>query len=75
VTVTQQFTSNPKIVAVVGPVGSQQVEAVGPLMARAGMAFISGSVTAVALTTGKYPTSSGPCPRTACRDRRTPTTS
>jgi branched-chain amino acid transport system substrate-binding protein len=56
VTVTQQFTSNPKIVAVVGPVGSQQVEAVGPLMARAGMAFISGSATNAALTTGKYPT-------------------
>ena len=55
-TVTQQFTSNPKIVAVVGPAGSQEVEAVGPLMARAGMGFISGSATAVALTTGKYPT-------------------
>jgi branched-chain amino acid transport system substrate-binding protein len=55
-TVTQQFTSNAKIVAVVGPAGSQEVEAVGPLMARAGMAFISGSATAVALTTGKYPT-------------------
>jgi branched-chain amino acid transport system substrate-binding protein len=55
-TVTQQFTSNAKIVAVVGPAGSQEVEAVGPLMARAGMAFISGSATATALTTGKYPT-------------------
>jgi len=55
-TVTQQFTSNPKIVAVVGPTGSQEVEAIGPLMARAGMAFISGSATATALTTGKYPT-------------------
>jgi len=55
-TVTQQFTSNPKIVATVGPAGSQEVIAVGPLMARAGMAFISGSATAVALTTGKYPT-------------------
>ena len=55
-TVTQQFTSNPKIVAVVGPAGSQEVEAVGPLMARAGIGFISGSATAVALTTGKYPT-------------------
>jgi branched-chain amino acid transport system substrate-binding protein len=55
-TVTQQFTSNPKIVAVVGPAGSQEVEAVGPLMARAGMAFISGGATAAALTTGKYPT-------------------
>jgi branched-chain amino acid transport system substrate-binding protein len=55
-TVTQQFTSNSKILAVVGPAGSQEVEAVGPLMARAGMAFVSGSATAVALTTGKYPT-------------------
>jgi branched-chain amino acid transport system substrate-binding protein len=55
-TVTQQLTSNSKIVAVVGPAGSQEVEAVGPLMARAGMPFISGSATATALTTGKYPT-------------------
>jgi len=55
-TVTQQFTSNPKIVAVVGPAGSQEVEAVGPLMARAGLAFMSGSATNKTLTTGKYPT-------------------
>jgi branched-chain amino acid transport system substrate-binding protein len=55
-TVTQQFTSNSKILAVVGPAGSQEVEAVGPLFARAGMAFITGSATAAALTTGKYPT-------------------
>jgi branched-chain amino acid transport system substrate-binding protein len=55
-TVTQQFTSDSKITAVVGPAGSQEVIAVGPLMARAGMAFISGSATAAALTTGKYPT-------------------
>jgi len=55
-TVTQQFTSNSKILAVVGPAGSQEVEAVGPLMARAGMAFISGSATNVTLTEGKYPT-------------------
>jgi branched-chain amino acid transport system substrate-binding protein len=55
-TVTQQFTSNQSIVAVAGPAGSQEVEAVGPLMARAGMAFISGSATAVALTSGSYPT-------------------
>jgi branched-chain amino acid transport system substrate-binding protein len=55
-TVTQQFTSNTKMVAVVGPAGSQEVQAVGPLFARAGMAFISGSATAAALTTGTYPT-------------------
>src|SRR5271155_5121638 len=56
VTVTQQFTSNAAIDAVVGPAGSQEVEAVGGPMDRAGMAFISGSATAVALTTGSYPT-------------------
>jgi branched-chain amino acid transport system substrate-binding protein len=55
-TVTQQLTSNSKVIAVVGPAGSQEVEAVGPLMARAGMPFISGSATAATLTTGKYPT-------------------
>jgi branched-chain amino acid transport system substrate-binding protein len=55
-TVTQQFISNSSIVAVAGPAGSQEVEAVGGPMGRAGMAFISGSATAVALTTGKYPT-------------------
>ena len=56
VTVTQQLISNTGIVAVVGPAGSQEVEAVGGAMARAGMGFISGSATAVALTTGKYST-------------------
>ncbi len=55
-TVTQQFTSNASILAVVGPAGSQEVEAVGPLFARAGIAFISGSATNVTLTQGKYPT-------------------
>ena len=55
-TVTQQFTSNSKIVAVAGPAGSQEVEAIGPLMARAGLPFITGSATVAALTTGKYPT-------------------
>jgi branched-chain amino acid transport system substrate-binding protein len=55
-TVTQQFISNSSIVGVVGPAGSQEVEAVGGPMGRAGLAFISGSATAVALTTGSYPT-------------------
>ena len=44
-------------VAALGPAGSQEVEAVGPLFGRAGMAFISGSATLPALTTnGKNPT-------------------
>jgi branched-chain amino acid transport system substrate-binding protein len=55
-TVTQQFVSNGKIVAVVGPAGSQEVEAVGPLFGRAGLAFISGSATNATLTAGKNPT-------------------
>jgi branched-chain amino acid transport system substrate-binding protein len=50
-TVTQQFISNSKIVAVVGPAGSQEVEAVGPLFARAGVGFITGSATNASLTT------------------------
>jgi branched-chain amino acid transport system substrate-binding protein len=55
-TVTQQFISNSKMVAVVGPAGSQEVLAVGPLFGRAGMAFISGSATATTLTSGRNPT-------------------
>ncbi|HUO74524.1 MAG TPA: branched-chain amino acid ABC transporter substrate-binding protein [Solirubrobacteraceae bacterium] len=55
-TVTQQFISNPKIVAVVGPAGSQEVLATGPLFGRAGLAFISGSATNTTLTNGKNPT-------------------
>jgi branched-chain amino acid transport system substrate-binding protein len=44
-------------VAVVGPAGSQEVEAVGPLFARAGIGFISGSATGVVLAaSGKNPT-------------------
>jgi len=38
-------------VAAVGPAGSQEVEAVGPLFGKAGMAFISGSATNSTLTT------------------------
>ncbi len=55
-TVTQQMISNSKVVAVVGPAGSQEVEAVGPLFGRAGLAFISGSATKTTLTGGSNPT-------------------
>jgi branched-chain amino acid transport system substrate-binding protein len=55
-TVTQQFVSNSKILGVVGPAGSQEVAAVGPLFGRAGIAFITGSATNSALTSGKNPT-------------------
>jgi branched-chain amino acid transport system substrate-binding protein len=44
-------------VASIGPAGSQEVEAVGPLFGKAGLAFVSGSATLPALTTsGKNPT-------------------
>jgi branched-chain amino acid transport system substrate-binding protein len=44
-------------VAVVGPAGSQEVEAVGPIFGKAGIAFVSGSATLPALATdGKNPT-------------------
>jgi branched-chain amino acid transport system substrate-binding protein len=55
-TVTQQMISNGKVVAVVGPAGSQEVEAVGPLFGRAGMPFVSGSATKTTLTSGSNPT-------------------
>jgi branched-chain amino acid transport system substrate-binding protein len=55
-TATQQAISNSKIVGIVGPAGSQEIEAVGPLMGRAGLAFITGSATNATLTSGKYPT-------------------
>jgi branched-chain amino acid transport system substrate-binding protein len=49
-TKTQSIISS-SAVASVGPAGSQEVEAVGPLFASAGMAFISGSATLPALAT------------------------
>jgi branched-chain amino acid transport system substrate-binding protein len=55
-TVAQQFVSNDKIVGIVGPAGSQEVEAIGPVLARVKMAMVSQSATNGALTTGgKYP--------------------
>ena len=56
VTKTQAIIASPAV-AVVGPAGSQEVEAVGPLFGRAGVAFITGSATLPVLaTSGKNPT-------------------
>ncbi len=52
--VARQFASNKKIVVVVGPAGSQEVQAFGPSMN--GMAYISMSATRDDLTNGKRPT-------------------
>jgi branched-chain amino acid transport system substrate-binding protein len=49
-TVAPQFVSNSDIQAVVGPAGSQEVEAVGSIYGNADMAFISPSATATNLT-------------------------
>jgi branched-chain amino acid transport system substrate-binding protein len=50
-TKTQSIIATPAV-AVVGPSGSQEVEAVGPLLARAGLAAVSGSATLPALAGG-----------------------
>jgi branched-chain amino acid transport system substrate-binding protein len=56
-TVAQQFISNDAVVAIVGPAGSQEVEAIGPLLNRAKLAAVSASATSGSLTTsGKYST-------------------
>lgn len=53
----QRIVSNDAIVGVVGPAGSQEVEAVGPLFTRENVAFVSPSATATTLTmSGDFPT-------------------
>src|SRR3954454_23715416 len=53
-TVAQSFASNSKILGVVGPAGSDEVQAVAPILRKAGLAFASGSATRVSLTNGSY---------------------
>jgi branched-chain amino acid transport system substrate-binding protein len=56
VTKTQSIVASPAV-ATVGPAGSQEVEAVGPIFAKAGIPFVSGSATLPALaTSGKNTT-------------------
>jgi branched-chain amino acid transport system substrate-binding protein len=49
-TVAPQFISNSDIFGIVGPAGSQEVEAVGAIFDREGIAFVSPSATATNLT-------------------------
>ena len=51
-TVAQQFASNGSIMGVIGPAGSDEVQAVAPILRKAGVAFASGSATRVSLTNG-----------------------
>src|SRR5918998_1144839 len=62
-TVAQQFVSNDAVLGVVGPSGSQEIDAVGPVFDRAKLAFVSQSATATELTNGDYPTFSRVVPK------------
>lgn len=53
-TVAQSFASNGSLMGVIGPAGSDEVQAVGPILRKAGLAFASGSATRVSLTAGAY---------------------
>jgi branched-chain amino acid transport system substrate-binding protein len=50
--IAQQFASNKSIMGVIGPAGSDEVQAVAPILTKAGLAFASGSATRVSLTDG-----------------------
>jgi branched-chain amino acid transport system substrate-binding protein len=53
----QKLISDDGVVAVLGPAGSQEVEAIGPAMTTAGLVYISPSATRTSLTLGgKMPT-------------------
>jgi branched-chain amino acid transport system substrate-binding protein len=51
-TVAQSFASNKKVMGVIGPAGSDEVQATAPILRKAGLAFASGSATRVSLTNG-----------------------
>jgi branched-chain amino acid transport system substrate-binding protein len=53
-TVAQSFASNKSIMGVIGPAGSDEVQAAAPILKKAGLAFASGSATRVSLTNGAW---------------------
>ena len=55
-TVAQSLVSDPKILAVVGPAGSQVVAVAGPLFKTADLAMVSSSATDGRLSDGAFPT-------------------
>jgi branched-chain amino acid transport system substrate-binding protein len=55
-TVAQQWVSDDKIVAVVGPESDGTVDSAGPILGNAGLAMVSSTATSSRLTDGKYPT-------------------
>lgn len=54
--VTQDLVSNSSVLDIVGPSSSAEVEAVGPILKRTHMAFVSSSATTDSLFNGEYPT-------------------
>jgi len=55
-TIAQQWVSDNKIVAVVGPESDSTVDSAGPILGNAGLAMVSSTATSSRLTEGKYPT-------------------
>jgi len=55
-TVGTKFVADKSLLVTVGPAGSQEVIAIGPLFKRKTMPYISASATNATLTTGSYPT-------------------
>ena len=55
-TVAQQWVSDDKIAAVVGPESDSTVDSAGPILGNAGLAMVSSTATSSRLTDGKYPT-------------------
>jgi branched-chain amino acid transport system substrate-binding protein len=53
-TTAQALASNGKVMGVIGPAGSDEVQAVAPIFRKAGLAFASGSATRVSLTSGAW---------------------
>jgi len=53
-TTAQALASNSSVMGVIGPAGSDEVQAVAPIFKKAGLAFASGSATRVSLTSGAW---------------------
>jgi branched-chain amino acid transport system substrate-binding protein len=51
-----KLSGDKTLFGVVGPAGSQEVRAAGPVFKKSGMPFLSGSATNADLTSGKFPT-------------------
>jgi branched-chain amino acid transport system substrate-binding protein len=53
-TLAQSFASSKAVMGVIGPAGSDEVQAVAPILRKGGLAFASGSATRVSLTNGSF---------------------